>query len=127
MQKSKTRPITPKPTKRTLPLKGNFKKAKDNESMEEWRHINWRKLERYVFKLQKRIYKASRRGDVKAIRRLQKTLMKSWYARCIAALAAKLAGGNLRQSLQAVGFLKIILARKRQEWTGLNPYPQKRV
>lgn len=52
--------------------------------MVEWRHINWRKLERRVFKLQKRIYRASQRGDVKAIRRLQKTLMKSWSARCLA-------------------------------------------
>ncbi len=52
--------------------------------MVEWRHINWRKLERRVFKLQKRIYRASQRGDVKALRRLQKTLMKSWSARCLA-------------------------------------------
>ena len=51
--------------------------------MVEWKHINWRKLERRVFKLQKRIYKASLRGDVKAFRRLQKTLMKSWAAKCL--------------------------------------------
>ncbi|WP_375468071.1 group II intron reverse transcriptase/maturase [uncultured Nostoc sp.] len=51
--------------------------------MGEWKHINWRKLERRVFKLQKRIYKASRRGDVKAFRRLQKTLMNSWGAKCL--------------------------------------------
>lgn len=51
--------------------------------MVEWKHINWRKLERRVFKLQKRIYKASRRGDVKAFRRLQKTLMNSWGAKCL--------------------------------------------
>ena len=50
----------------------------------EWQSINWRKLERRVFKLQKRIFKASQRGDVKAFRRLQKTLMKSWSARCLA-------------------------------------------
>ncbi len=52
--------------------------------MVEWKNIPWRKLERVVFKLQKRIYRASQRGDVKATRRLQKTLMKSWYARCLA-------------------------------------------
>src|SRR5919199_2537853 len=55
-----------------------------SQPMVEWRHINWRKLERRVFKLQKRIYRASQRGDVKAVRRLQKTLMKSWSARCLA-------------------------------------------
>jgi RNA-directed DNA polymerase len=50
----------------------------------EWQAIPWRKLERKVYKLQKRIYKASSRGDVNAVRRLQKTLMKSWSARCLA-------------------------------------------
>ena len=52
--------------------------------MGEWKQLNWRKLEKVVFKLQKRIFKASQRGDVKAIRKLQKTLMKSWYAKCLA-------------------------------------------
>ena len=86
MNKSNTRQIAPKPTKNgsRLPKDEPSRKAKNNESMGEWRHINWRKLERRVFKLQKRIYKASQRGDVKAFRRLQKTLMRSWYARCIA-------------------------------------------
>ena len=49
----------------------------------EWHSINWRKLERRVYKLQKRIYRASNRGNVKAVRRLQKTLMKSWSARAL--------------------------------------------
>jgi RNA-directed DNA polymerase len=49
-----------------------------------WEQTNWRKLERVVFKLQKRIYQASQRGDVKAVRKLQKTLMKSWSARMLA-------------------------------------------
>ena len=50
----------------------------------EWRQINWRKAERSVFKLQKRIFKASQRGDVLLIRRLQKLLMKSRYAKLLA-------------------------------------------
>ncbi|MEW6495098.1 MAG: group II intron reverse transcriptase/maturase [Cyanobacteriota bacterium] len=50
----------------------------------EWHLVNWQKLERRVYKLQKRIYQASQRGDVKALRRLQKTLMKSWSARALA-------------------------------------------
>lgn len=52
--------------------------------MVEWHEINWRKLERRVYKLQKRIYQASNRGDTKTVRRLQKTLMKSWSARVLA-------------------------------------------
>jgi RNA-directed DNA polymerase len=49
-----------------------------------WNNINWKKIQRKVFKLQKRIHKAAQRGDVKAMRRLQKTLMKSWYAKLLA-------------------------------------------
>ena len=50
----------------------------------EWKEIPWKKLEKRIYKLQKRIYKASSRGDVKAVRRLQKTLMRSWAAKCLA-------------------------------------------
>ena len=83
---SNTRQVTCKPTKSGfLPPKIKpLRMDESNESMVEWKHINWRKLERRVYKLQKRIYKASLRGDVKAVRRLQKTLMKSWYAKCLA-------------------------------------------
>ena len=57
--------------------------TQSQQLMVEWHKINWRKLERNVYKLQKRIYRASVRGDVKAFRRLQKTLMKSWSARAV--------------------------------------------
>jgi len=53
------------------------------QPMYEWKDKNWRKLERITFKLQKRIYKASNRGDVKLVRRLQKLLIKSWAARAL--------------------------------------------
>ena len=52
----------------------------------EWNQVNWRKLELRVYKLQTRIYRASQRGDVKTVRRLQKTLMKSWSARAVQAI-----------------------------------------
>lgn len=51
--------------------------------MMEWNMIPWHQLERRVFKLQKRIFKARQRGDLKAVRRLQKTLMRSWSAKCL--------------------------------------------
>lgn len=47
-------------------------------------NIPWQEREKKVFKLQKRIYKASNRGDVTTVRRLQKLLMRSWSARCLA-------------------------------------------
>jgi RNA-directed DNA polymerase len=37
-----------------------------------------------VFKLQTRIYQASQRGDVQAVHRLQRLLMTSWSAKCLA-------------------------------------------
>jgi RNA-directed DNA polymerase len=49
-----------------------------------WREIDWKQAEKVVFKLQKRIYRASNCGDVKTVRRLQKTLIRSWYARLLA-------------------------------------------
>jgi len=45
-----------------------------NNQTVEWKALPWRKLEVRVFKLQKRIFKAKERGDVKAVRKLQKTL-----------------------------------------------------
>jgi len=55
-----------------------------NNQTVEWKALPWRKLEVRVFKLQKRIFKASSRGDVKAVRRLQKTLTRSWSGKCLA-------------------------------------------
>jgi RNA-directed DNA polymerase len=52
--------------------------------MYEWSDINWRKLERGVHKLQKRIFQASNRDDVKLVRRLQKLLISSRSARLLA-------------------------------------------
>ena len=49
-----------------------------------WDDINWLKVERYVYKLQTRIYAASRRGEFKTVRRLQKTLMSSWSNKVLA-------------------------------------------
>ncbi|MHC5717839.1 MAG: reverse transcriptase N-terminal domain-containing protein, partial [Nostoc sp.] len=83
MNKSKTRQVNPEPIEMEIPSDKPNLMVKKDESTVEWKHINWRKLEKRVYKLQKRIYKASARGDVKAIRRLQKTLMKSWSAKVL--------------------------------------------
>ncbi|MEG4912729.1 group II intron reverse transcriptase/maturase [Microcoleus sp. B7-D4] len=56
----------------------NKPKSDLETNTEGWKTINWRQAERYVFKLQKRIFAASRCGDVKKVRKLQKTLMRSW-------------------------------------------------
>lgn len=60
-------------------------KSDSQQNTEGWGDIDWRKVERYVFKLQTRIYAASRHGDVKKVRKLQRTLMRSWSNRVLAA------------------------------------------
>ena len=50
----------------------------------KWDEINWRKLEKSVFKLQKRIYRASANKDLKKVHSLQRLLLKSYNAKLIA-------------------------------------------
>ena len=52
--------------------------------MYEWYQAPWRKLERSVYKLQKRIYRASSRGDAKTVHKLQRLLIKSKSAALLA-------------------------------------------
>ena len=56
----------------------------EQQPMYEWKELPWQQIERRVFKLQKRIYRASSRGDVKAVHNLQQLLMNSWSAKCLA-------------------------------------------
>src|SRR5881275_890077 len=49
-----------------------------------WNTLPWKKLQRAVFKLQRRIYQASRRGDVQAVHKLQRLLVHSWSAKLLA-------------------------------------------
>jgi len=58
--------------------------ATEQAPIEDWTTLPWRKLERAVYRLQRRIYQASLRGNVKAVHSLQRLLMKSEAARCLA-------------------------------------------
>jgi RNA-directed DNA polymerase len=51
---------------------------------EDWKALPWKKYQREVFRLQKRIYRASFRGDLKQVHNLQRLLLRSWSARCLA-------------------------------------------
>lgn len=85
MNKAKARQVTAQRNKKGFPLKEKpIKKTSGDKSTMEWRNVDWRKLEKRVFNLQKRIYQASSRGNVKAIRGLQKTMMRSWSAKMLA-------------------------------------------
>ncbi|NEP52838.1 MAG: group II intron reverse transcriptase/maturase [Moorea sp. SIO3C2] len=53
------------------------------ESRYEWRRLPWPRIEREVFKLQRRIYQAAQRHDQRNVHRLQRLLCHSWYARLL--------------------------------------------
>lgn len=50
----------------------------------EWNDIPWKLVQRKVFKLQKRIYRAASRGNNVLAKGLQKLLLKSYYAKLLA-------------------------------------------
>jgi len=50
----------------------------------KWKDIDWKRVEKRVFKLQKLIYRASSRGEISKVRKYQKLLTKSYYARVLA-------------------------------------------
>src|SRR5215510_6108083 len=52
--------------------------------MVAWQGIPWKQIQRHVFRLQKRIYRATQHGQVRIARKLQRLLVKSWYARLLA-------------------------------------------
>ena len=51
---------------------------------DDWRAVNWPQVERTVFRLQQRIYRASQRGDTRMVKSLQRLLITSWSARMLA-------------------------------------------
>ena len=60
-------------------------KTQDRKSLTAaWQEIPWTKVHRHVFRLQKRMYQATQRGEVRTVRKLQNLLSKSWYARLLA-------------------------------------------
>ncbi|WP_458575330.1 reverse transcriptase N-terminal domain-containing protein [Limnospira platensis] len=49
-----------------------------------WKAIPWSQVQRKVFKIQKRIFQAAKSGQDAKARRLQRLLVKSYYARLLA-------------------------------------------
>ena len=43
-----------------------------------WQGMPWKKVQRHVFRLQKRIDRAAQREEVRTVHKLQKLLGKSW-------------------------------------------------
>jgi RNA-directed DNA polymerase len=58
--------------------------ADEKNRTEDWKTLPWKKFQRNVFRLQKRIYQAQIRGDFKRVRGLQRLLLRSYSARNLA-------------------------------------------
>ena len=93
----------------------NIPKTQNNLTV-EWKDLNWRKLEKVTFKLQKRIFQASERDDVKAVRKLQKTLINSWSAKCIA--VRRVTQDNQGKNTAGVDGIKSLSPKQRMNLVG---------
>jgi RNA-directed DNA polymerase len=58
--------------------------AKIAISIEDWKTLHWKKYQRNVYRLQRRIYQAARRDERRRVHNLQRLLLRSWSARCLA-------------------------------------------
>src|SRR5437763_2650188 len=112
--------------------------SKETEAMaepqpiEDWTHIPWRKLEKTVYRLQKRIYQASLRGDEKVVHSLQRLLMKSEAARTLAVRRVtqdnqgkRTAGVDGVKSVEPTERLVMVKHLRRQQ--AIKPRPTRRV
>ncbi len=81
-----------------------------------WGNVDWQKVNRRVYKLQKRIFDASRLGDVKRVRKLQKTLMRSWSNKMLA--VRRVTQDNLGKKTAGVDGVKSLTPIERLELVG---------
>jgi RNA-directed DNA polymerase len=109
-------------------------KAPDAHPSEEWAALPWRKLEQHLYRLQKRIFKASLRGDLKTVHKLQKLVMKSRSARLLAVRRVtqdnqgkKTAGVDGVKSVPPTGRLALAEAIHPNRMNKRKPKPLRRV
>ncbi|CAA9315900.1 Retron-type RNA-directed DNA polymerase [uncultured Leptolyngbya sp.] len=96
----------------------------------EWKTLPWKQIQRRVFKLQKRLDRASCCGNVKAVHKLQRLLLKAWSARCLAVrrvtqdnAGKKTAGIDGVASLPPTARLRLVASLK----LGVKAAPARRV
>lgn len=81
-----------------------------------WKDVNWRKAMKATFKLQKRIYQASQSGDKRKVRKLQKTLLRSYHAKLLA--IRKVSQENQGKKTAGVDGVKSLTPKQRFELVG---------
>src|SRR5229473_2694226 len=114
------------------------KAPKDKQKLvpesEAWNKLPWRKFERHVYRIQKRIYRASQRGNTRAVHKLQKLLLKSEAARTLA--VRKVTQDNQGKKTAGVDGIKAVPPKQRlamvkqihpKLWKHQKPKPVRRV
>jgi RNA-directed DNA polymerase len=101
-------------------------------SSEDWARIPWRRLEQSVYRLQKRIYRASARGDSEVVHSLQRLLLKSRAARTLAVRRVtqdnqgkRTAGIDGVKSVAPMG--RLLLVERLRDRQTIKPQPTRRV
>ncbi len=104
------------------------------KTSETWNSVPWKKLEQHCFRIQKRIYRASQRGNQRAVHKLQKLLMKSEAARMLAVRRVtqenqgkKTAGDDGVKSVKPKERLLMARQLHPEHWKRCKPQPVRRV
>jgi len=102
------------------------------QPVEDWASLPWRKLETWITRLQTRIYRASRRGNVQAVHSLQRLMLKSQAARLLA--VRRVTQDNRGKKTAGVDGVKAVPPTKRLSMSAalghrdqLKPQPIRRV
>jgi RNA-directed DNA polymerase len=102
------------------------------QPIEDWTQIPWRKLEKKVYRLQKRISQASLRGDEQAVHSLQRLLMKSEAARTLA--VRRVTQDNQGKRTAGVDGVKsvapaerLVMVKRLRDHQTIKPKPTRRV
>lgn len=85
--------------------------SKDKTKYTNWTDLEWRKLEKTVWKLQKRIFRAKQKGNVKLVKQLQKLLVNSFAAKSLA--VRKVTQDNRGKKTAGIDGIKAIPANRR--------------
>jgi RNA-directed DNA polymerase len=88
-----------------------------------WEDIAWREAAKHVFKLQQRVFDAEQRGDTRTVRKLQKKIANSFYAKALAVRqVAQISNG--RKAAGIDGVKSPTAAQKMRMATGLSIHHQ---
>lgn len=99
-----------------------------------WNTLPWRKLEQHVYRIQKRIYRASQQGNVRKVQKLEKLLMKSEAARLLA--VRRVTQDNQGKKTAGIDGVKSVSPAQRfpmasqvhpKNWKKVKPKPVRRV